>query len=183
MISTAKPHLVRIRITDVEAGFIARMAEKCALGGSRFRVENGTMSPETNYQDQLKGLTGEFALSKYLSGSAHGFKLWRWLRNRNPKVGDGGMDYPGLNVDIKATGARKGRALGEYTLVVRPKDRHEGWVYILGIVAADFRSIALVGWAPTEALPAQVETEGDFRGAFILPADRLFPLMPLRWWK
>lgn len=58
-----------------------------------------------------------------------------------------------------------------YNLIVRPKEVHPDWIYILGLVDDLKRpTVYLMGWA--KDLPPIIE-EGIFAGAHVVPAKCL----------
>jgi len=97
------------------------------------------------------------------------------VANANPYRGDGGVDIVGLDkVDIKGSLMRKSRDPLDYRLLVRPTERHVGWIYVLGLVpkSRPYRT-HLVGWAYDDDLPKTPNSRGAFKGAHVVKARNL----------
>jgi hypothetical protein len=111
-------------------------------------------------------------------GSADAWRASREKANKNPLVGDGGVDLvvDGKNVDAKASQLLPSRDPLRYRLAVRPRERHAGVVYILALHPHGLWNMLLVGFAEEPELGDKPETEGVFSGAFTIPATRLHPL-------
>ncbi|MYL84983.1 hypothetical protein GTA51_17880 [Desulfovibrio aerotolerans] len=137
--------------------------------------------------DALVGMLGQYAGTKFLFGAAalDKFLVSRWHANKHKLQSDGGTDLDGGNVDFKTSLRRdSGKSLLSYRLAVRPRELHEGAVYILVLADAptDDRTIVhLIGWASREMLPTYPATDGPLAGAHVLPARELHPLPPFRW--
>ena len=69
--------------------------------------------------------------------------------NKNPHLGDGGVDIIGLpNVDIKGSMMRYSSDPSKYRLLVRSRERHKDWIYVLAMVPKQRPyKCHLVGWA------------------------------------
>ncbi len=175
--------VVTIPISDGELALCSRYATHAELGGSssvRAREERR----EALTVDQLVGQVATLGGCKWLYGSAHGhyaYRVGRWAADRAPHAGDDGADVPGSNVDFKGSLIRHpGRGFDLYRLAVRPRERHEGHVYVLALVEPEYRSVYLLGWAADEELPA-ADSDGVFEGAHTVAAIYLHECMPLRW--
>lgn len=155
--------------------------------------ENGDRAA-TLSSDNLTGQVGTLALHIYLRNRAEGMHTYltsRYYAMQNPTKGDGGMDFPMLNIDIKASRIRnKARDfVGGYHLIVRPKELHPNWLYYHALVDYDDdwqdartgATVYLTGWATSEMLPRDVATDGVFAGAYVLPVSKLVPIPPYRW--
>jgi len=142
--------------------------------------------------DGLVGQLGMLAYHEYMQ--PHGIYTYtqmRWYQNMMPSTGDGGHDYPQLNVDVKASRIRDSERhlVRGYHLIVRPAERHDEWIYVRALVdfdddweSAETGAIVhLMGWATTGMLPYKVAGDGIFKGAYVLPCSELMALMPFRW--
>jgi len=180
-----KPDIVRMTIRSYEMEFAYAMAEAAKIGGVS-HVRGDEERGECLSEDQIVGQVGTLAGHRFMFGNANDYKVTRWYANRNPTVGDIGYDVTGCNVDFKTSLMRSpDRPPLDYNLLVRPRERHDDWIYMLLLVEKYSRaaaSVLLVGWASTRMLPDEVATGGAFSGAYVLPARHLNPLMPLRWW-
>lgn len=175
-------HLRLIHLRSDELRLIEHFAEQAAVGGTSH--VRGADRGDKLRDDQLVGQLGECALSRYLSGSSVLYTLTRTRRNLEPHLGDDGGDLIGSNVDVKTSVMRYSPEPLHYRLLVRPAELHPDTVYVLALVYPDWRTtgeVTLVGWATREDLPDRPEPEGPFRGAYVLPAPYLQPLLPLRW--
>lgn len=177
--------IVTINISASEMSFVKKMALKAELGGqSSIRDrEDRIKSLEI---DQLVGQIGTYAGSKFLLGDTKDYRVSRWYANQNKWSGDAGSDITGANVDFKTSLVRKKeRDILDYRLLVRPKEYHENWVYILNLVTslnADHAEVKIVGWASSRMLPP-IARDGLFAGAHVLSAKELNPIPPYCWWK
>lgn len=173
---------VAIDVSKAELNFARHHASRAEVGGvSRVR-ETATARAHALEEDQFVGQLGTLAFHKYLHGHVHQYALGRYLQNRMPTVGDGGEDVIGTNLDVKTSLMRASRNPSDYNLLVRPAERHAGWVYALALVPQAIeieRMVYLVGWATDEQLPARPEADGPFRGAFRLVAADLTPFCPI----
>lgn len=178
-----KEDIVSIEITKSDLSLIRKMATAACIGGySNIRHSDRMATLE---EDQLVGQIGTYAGIKYLMGSVHQYMISRWYANQHPTNGDGGSDIPASNIDFKASLKRyPKKEMLSYRLPVRPRERHNGWVYILILVdpIVNERTTAhLIGWASDDMLPYAPEAEGPFEGAHVLVAKELKPLMPIKW--
>lgn len=135
-------------------------------------------------QDQLVGQLGEFGLAKYLGDTGQYFAR-REERDLTPYEGDGGSDFPGLQVDVKTSLMRGSRNAFQYNLVVRPRERHENNIYVLALVPtlADYLDgvkVLLVGYADDREFLPNLEDQGVFAGAYRLSARELHDLSDLK---
>lgn len=176
------------RIHPVEMPLIVRMAKAACIGG-RSNIRTDDERQATLNEDQLVGQIGQYIGSLWLFGNDVPYRQARWLANQNPTTGDGGSDLVGANLDFKASRVRnRGRDLLSYRLAVRPKERHEGWLYFLILVTHIAKGepviAKMVGWAKESMLPEHPETDGVFSGAFTITARDLNPVPPIHWlWK
>lgn len=175
-------NLIRLTFDERETRYVAAMALGASLGGgSQIR------SPEERItalrQDQMVGQLGQMALSLYWFGDSRQYDIARWYANRNPNIGDGGSDIPGMNVDVKTSLMRSSEDPLDYRLLIRPKERHEGWIYVLALVKKLRKvgtEVFLVGWAADYQLP-KMDQGGLFDGAHVMNARDLNPLPPVQW--
>jgi hypothetical protein len=176
--------IITVPITSSELAFLKRHAKRAELGGkSHIR---GADRQATLGRDQLIGMVGAFAGTKQLFGDVRLFRMQRYFADLYPTVGDGGSDIPGCNIDIKSSAVTSPDLLS-YHLLVRPKELHDGMVYVLALVEERALTshppcvVHLVGWASAEMLPRTPSTDARFAGAYALPASALNPLMRLQW--
>ena len=99
-------------------------------------------------------------------------------QNEQPNVGDGGVDIPPFRLDVKGSMARSlSKDVLTYNLLVRPKEKHENWMYVLALTVPP--KVALIGWAFDSDLPDRVESSGIFEGAYRKIARELKPMSSL----
>lgn len=176
--------IIRMEIQPRDMNVVAGHARLACIGGkSNIR---GASRQATLKEDQLVGQIGQYVGSLWLSGSADSYLRSRWVANQNPTVGDGGSDLIGSNIDFKTSLVRSpDRDLLSYRLAVRPKERHQDWVYVLVLVTKmkppDPVVAHLIGWAADYMLPKSPNDSGVFSGAFTIPARNLHPLPPFKW--
>lgn len=166
-----------------EIPWIRVRAIKASTGGkSQIREDDEERKAEL-HNDQMVGQIGQYVLSLWLTGGREAYIQSRNAADANPMKGDNGSDILGTNIDIKASRIRKEHIpLLNYTLIVRPREYHPGWVYILALVkkAKPAHHVYLIGWATAEMLLPS-GTDSRFGDAHVLPARDLHPLLPIRW--
>jgi hypothetical protein len=178
--------VLHVQLTEAERQLALDYAGRAAIGGAS-QVRSREDRQASLHGDQAVGQLGELALSKYLGGTPLFYQLSRTMRDQRPHQGDTGDDLLATNVDVKCSLMRAGLDPLRYRLLVRPRERHEGAVYVLALVAPDVWStgdVSFVGWCREQDLPAHPARDGPFAGAFVLPATALNPLPPLtfNWW-
>lgn len=166
--------VVECVIPQADMEKIVEHARAACIGG---RSNIRTSSDRENHllEDQLVGQIATYCGSVVLTGSPEGWSKARDIANAKPHSGDGGVDIVGLdNVDIKGSLMRKSRDPLEYRLLVRPRERHVGWIYVLGLVpkSRPYRT-HLVGWACDDDLPKTPNSRGAFKGAYVVKARNL----------
>jgi hypothetical protein len=151
-------------------------AKKAEIGGkSQFRNRNDRINSLN--EDQLVGQISTFCGSIILTGSPEGYISAREKANKNPTSGDGGVDIIGLsNIDIKGSLMRYSMNPLSYRLLVRPRERHDNWIYVLGLVPKERPyKCHLVGWAKDSDLPSSTYN-GEIKalhGAYVIDAINL----------
>lgn len=165
-------HIVESEYVDT----IISNAKKAEIGGkSQIRTTN---SRNTNLaEDQLVGQISTYCGSMVLTGSPAGYIQAREKANANPTLGDNGVDIIGLpNIDIKGSLMRYSTNPLNYRLLVRPKERHKNWIYVLGLVPKERPyKCHIVGWANDADLPSELY-DGPIKslhGAYVLDAPYL----------
>lgn len=170
------PKIRTTTITGNDLVLVKANARSCWLGGaSHVRSSDRT---EWGEVDQLVGQLGEFALARFL-GDPDAYHRRRSEINKDPWKGDDGSDFPGLRIDVKTSFMRvRDRSPLQYTLVVRPAERHSENIYVLAVVTEMHEEscmVKLVGYARDEEFgPAR--TNGVFAGAHCIPGWKLHDL-------
>jgi len=164
----------------------ARLRAQQAAFGGRSQIRNSERRQATVLEDNLVGQLGTLAWSLYHFGTDHYYNLTRFVANTYPYQGDGGYDSLGLTIDVKGSAIRSRLPLLNYHLLVRPGERHKGWVYVLALARlpedeSKGTRVFLVGWINDAELPPQPETDGPFKGAFCVCASQLHPLPAFAW--
>lgn len=159
---------------------IRQMAKAAELNG-RSHIRQPGDRQEKLSQDNMIGQVADAAFHVYLMGHGMEWKRKRWYQNHYPWQGDGGSDVPPSNIDVKGSLRHGGLPFDAYRLAVRPAELHADTVYVLAIVEQDYSWCHFLGWASTAMLPADVESDGTFAGAYILQASKLYPLPPIVW--
>jgi len=134
--------------------------------------------------DQLVAQLVNCATSLWLHGSAHPYHLTRCAINAAPHLGDGGGDLLATNLDCKGSLMRYGDDPLKYHLLVRPAEKHDYTVYLLGLVpkaTVEQRQgdVILVGWLTGAELPVTPSTDPRFSGAHAVRGDALRALPPI----
>lgn len=176
--------IIRMLLSGTEMRYIYKMARSAEIGGSS-SVRDGAEREEFLSEDQIIGQIGTFAGHKYMFGNANDYRTTRWYANKYPTHGDTGSDVTGANIDFKTSLIRGMKPPLAYNMLVRPRERHERWVYYQFLVESyseKSATVLLLGWASTEMLPSKVADGGIFNGAYVLPVTLLNPLPALEWW-
>ena len=151
-------------------------AKKAEIGG-RSQIRNNVQRQNNLAEDQLVGQISTFCGSIILTHSPEGYIKAREKANATPTQGDNGIDICGLaNVDIKGSLMRYSSNPLNYRLLVRPKERHNNWIYVLGLVPKERPyKCHLVGWAKDDDLPNDTYS-GEIKslhGAYVIDAVKL----------
>jgi hypothetical protein len=159
--------IITLRLNQQAMAIINNMAGKACLGGVSHVRERADRLDSLNV-DQIIGQIGTYGCTEYLLGTNEPYIRMREEINKNPHIGDDGVDIPGTNIDVKTSFMRSNSLpMLKYRLPVRPAERHEDHRYILGLVSEYSKQHAilhLVGWASTDMLPNKLETKGVFSG-------------------
>lgn len=176
-----RPTPIRIPVSETMLRTAQRFGKlACIGGGSSVRDDADRM--ERLMEDQTVGQLGQMALAIWKDGHMGEYLIQRAAANQYPTQGDGGADFVGSNIDVKASLMRASDDPMLYRLAVRPAEMHDGWVYVLALVEPFMVGVQLVGWALSSDLTAQgMAEEGTFRGAYVMSAEVLRPLPPLEW--
>jgi len=166
-------------------------SQKAEIGGVS-QIRDKESRKETLSEDQLVGQVTTYAASVVLTGSPEGYWKAREVANRNPYRGDGGVDIIGLNnVDIKGSMMRYSTDPLKYRLLVRPRERHDDWIYVLALIPKFcfsgvnpekfFDSCFLVGWANDKDLPEETYNGSikSLHGAYVVEAKDLSKIKDL----
>jgi len=184
-----RKNIITKRLNSLELNLIREMAERAQIGGySQIHLDEEKRK-QSLAMDQFIGQIGNYIGAKILDGTPFPkeYYISRMYANRHPNEGDGGSDIPGTNIDFKTSLMRGELDPMSYRLIVRPNERHNDWIYVLVLVEPQNISIFdwktavvhIVGWA-TDDMLLTIETEGIFRGAYILPTIVLYPFLPIK---
>lgn len=163
-------------VEDIFINLIISNAKKAEIGG-KSQIRNSKSRASNLSEDQLVGQISTYCASVVLTGSPEGYIKARKKANDNPFAGDNGVDISGLpNVDIKGSLMRYSSNPLNYRLLVRPKERHKNWIYVLALVPKErpYKTY-LVGWANDSDLPLKTY-DGDIKslhGAYVIEAKKL----------
>lgn len=183
MYGTREGQLTRAQVVTLPLSKpLIRLAEdyasRSAIGG-RSAVRSKEDRSAELMSDQVVGHLGQIALHLYWFGGLERYRLGRFYADTYPTQGDGGADIGGANVDVKTSRMRYGQDPLAYHLPVRNAERHDGWVYVLGLVGD--AEVHLVGWYPDQLLETWRHTDGTFAGACAVPAVSLYALPPVKY--
>lgn len=169
---------------------LCRHHGKLAEIGGTSRLRNAEDRAEYLSEDQLVGQLGHCAATYLLTGSLDHYTEAREKANANPTAGDKGQDWNGSNLDIKTSLVRptSNKSSLDYTLLVRPSEKHPDWVYLQTLVLElkdESASILVLGWASTRMLPKDTVSDepwgGDGDPVYALKVRKLNPIMPMFW--
>lgn len=178
--------IIEIRLSAAQVQTCHENAILCSLGG-RSHIRKGDDRQERLCQDQLVGQLGELACCLAWFGSDEHYLKAREIANANPTKGDGGSDIPNTNIDAKTSLMRTHKDPLKYNLLVRPRERHANWIYVLVLlktlegIKEDGATLYVVGWMDDGSLPAKTAGGGPFRGAHVVPASKLNPFPKINW--
>lgn len=182
-----------LTLSTTDLYHIKQRAKATAWGGqSAIRQDN---RKDTLHNDQLIGHCGEYAGCMYLTGGNHRYYMSQLVSERlhqlDARLGDGGEDILGLNLDFKTSRQGEKTEIMNHKLAVRPNEFKLDWVYMLMLVLRNDEHIsfnfdrsidvAIVGWASSDMFPKHTETRGIFKGAHCLRAKDLIAPMPIKW--
>ncbi|HIB44356.1 MAG TPA: hypothetical protein EYO37_10450 [Nitrospina sp.] len=161
-----------------------RKNTRLAMIGGVSQIRSGKDRQKSLGHDQLVGQISTYAGAVILTGSPQGYWQARDKANKNPHKGDGGVDIIGLsNVDIKGSMMRYSSDPLHYRLLVRPRERHDGWIYVLAMVPQKRPyKCHLVGWAHDRDLP-DAPYNGSIKalhGAYLVEGHELRPIDQLK---
>ena len=171
-----RAHVIEYVLPEKDWEKVILNSRKAEIGG-KSQIRSGKDRSRSLSEDQLVGQIATYAGSVVLTGSPDGYWRAREIANKNPYSGDGGIDIIGLdNVDIKGSMIRYSPDPLKYRLLVRPKERHDGWIYVLVMVPKKRPYTAfVVGWANDSDLPPK-PYNGPIKplhGAYVLEAEDL----------
>lgn len=175
--------IISYTILEEDTPLIISNAKKAEIGG-KSQIRSNKDRSRSLSEDQLVGQISTYCASVVLTGSKQGYVEARDIANQNPTKGDNGIDIIGLsNVDVKGSLMRYSSDPLNYRLLVRKKERHKNWIYVLGLVPKEKPyKCHLVGWAKDEDFPAQ-EYNGEIKslhGAYVIEAKNLRKISELK---
>ena len=163
-------------IDDKDIDLVIANAKKAEIGG-RSQIRQSKDRLNSLSEDQLVGQISTYCASVILTGSKDGYIKARDKANANPEKGDDGIDIIGLsNVDIKGSMMRYSDDPLKYRLLVRQKERHKDWIYVLGLVPKQRPyKCYVVGWAKDSDLPKETYNGviKSLHGAYVIEANNL----------
>lgn len=181
--------VVQIDFIPNEVKLAYQMAKLAMIGGTS-RIYEGDDRRRYLEMNQFLGVgIGELAGNKHFF-TVKDYYQSRKKKNENPLAGDNGCDTLGYRLDYKASAITRPDILN-YNLVVRPKERHEGFAYVLVLVETHGRTplelatgplypvAHLMGWASDDMLEGRQHHRGIFGptkhdgGAFVIPVREL----------
>ena len=164
------------------------LAEKNATIASKGGRSNVRRVGERNTKlmtDNMVGQLGMIAMCRYMHGHIADYLVNQFYANLYRNSGDGGHDFTGMNLDVKAARYynNRERTVLEYRLAVHKNEWHEDWVYALAVVDLDARTVYLPGWASGEDFPKQAVSHDAvrFRDSYIIEARELNRFPPFNW--
>lgn len=179
--------IVKVKINQWYFNVAEFMAKQAEIGGVSRIFSNKKERLERQKTDSLVGQLGTLAGNKLFSGGIEGYVQSRYMQNKFPRIGDGGEDIVGSNVDFKVSLWRYDHMTAlDYHLLVRPRERHGAQIYVHGLIKPwedkDFpKEVVFTGWATDSDLPTEAEKSGALEGAYAIKAENLKPIPPIRW--
>tara|TARA_X000001388_G_scaffold66413_1_gene53213 strand:- start:2389 stop:2988 length:600 start_codon:yes stop_codon:yes gene_type:complete len=161
------------------------------IGGMKSQIHASPQRRQRMGVDQATGQVAMCAVAKYLHGDADKYFTTRFFRNLDPNISDGGYDLGCANIDVKGGFMRFSSDPQDYSLLVRPREVHENWVYIHCLIhhtnedpktwVTTPPTITITGWAASDDLPTTPIADGPLKGALAIPVPKLNPLPPIRY--
>jgi hypothetical protein len=171
-----KSDVITYTIEDNLTSLIISNAKKAEIGGTS-QIRKSQDRKSSLAEDQLVGQISTYCASMILTGSPNGYIKAREKANNNPFIGDNGIDIDGLtNIDIKGSLMRYSSDPLKYRLLVRSKERHDNWIYVLGLVPKERPyKCHLVGWINDSELPSSTYNGPikSLHGAYVVEATNL----------
>lgn len=178
---TARP--TRIQLPESVCAQANTYARNAMIGGrSHIRATEDRLAKL--HEDQLTGQLCHAAASEFLFGSYEPWRSQREAADKNPTVGDGGIDFEGWPIDVKGSKMRGSSDPRSYHLIVRPAELKTGTWYIHALVDRDQPSaVWITGIASGAAIRASsITTSGPLAGAYAIPVP-LLSAIELVWTK
>lgn len=155
-----RENIVVIELNKEQLDECRQRARNAEIGGRSRIYQDHNERMNHLGEDQFLGQVGQMCLSIHLTGDVLSYREARDKADANPTAGDGGEDLVGVLTDIKCSRMRsKARRMGDYSLVVPPREFHEGFMYILALVSYDgdhneltALKVNLVGWNNSDEL-------------------------------
>jgi len=176
-------HVVRVLISPETRRLAEAQTRACCKGGTS-NVRRDDERGEQLYTDNLVGQLGMIAVNRYLRGHIGDYMVNQFYANLYRGAGDGGYDFTGLNLDVKAARLTGGsRDLLDYRLAVHTREWHADWVYVLVVVDLDGNLAHIIGWATAEDFPnsPMPPDAKRFAQSFVLAGRDLNRVPPFRW--
>lgn len=171
---------ITIRIDESWDQIIDDNAIKMWQNGASNIYPDKAERERNGFVNQKTSQVCEAALFYYFDGHIDRYVRFRDAKNKNPHKGDGGRDVPWVDFDIKGTLYRYPNLKPyQYTLIVRPNEFHQNWIYALGLSSIDYRWASLVGWTHSE----NMKLPGNnikFPECYTLEGYQLFEFFPLQ---
>lgn len=182
----AKRDVIMIQLTPAQIALARREALRAEIGGASCIIGDREERRRRLALDQFTGQLGQLAATLVLTGSEDPYRLNRAMVDPALRIGDRGGDIPGTNIEIKSSRMGTYKTLSQYMLPVRPRERTPNTVYVMVVVAytdlaAERATAYILGWARGSDLPGQAEAAGLFKGAHVIIARDLNPIMPVIW--
>tara|TARA_R110000851_G_scaffold329290_1_gene501032 strand:- start:80 stop:796 length:717 start_codon:yes stop_codon:yes gene_type:complete len=185
--------IITYSISEKTKSLCLENAKLCNICGiSYVPVEGHEMTPaekrknkdykKNNLEYQFIGQLTTCAATEWVFGDkTKTYQNVREKQNETPYDGDGGIDIPPYNIDVKGSRMRsRGRGLLDYNFPLRPVERHKGIQYIFSLVSFDqgFKNCKahLMGWMGEEEITSKIQTDGVFKGAYLTRVRDLNPL-------
>ena len=179
--------IVVIELNQEQLDECRQRARNAEIGGQSRIYQDHDERMNHLGEDQFLGQVGQMCLSIHLTGDVLSYREARDKADANPTAGDGGEDLVGIRMDIKCSRMRsETRRMGDYSLVVPPREFHDGFMYLLALVSYDgdhndltALKVNIVGWNNSDEL----ERDENWLGhgtKYIKQARELHPLSMIK---
>lgn len=179
---------IYVTIDDpTELAIVRYVSRKMEIGGHSHIRRDRAERLEKLGEDQITGQACQMAFCKWWFGGIVEYTthaLAQVIRGR----GDGGVDLPNRNLDVKGSLVRvnptkeKQRDFLNYRLVVSAEEMHRDWIYVQALLVQSTEhmlQVALTGWAHTSMFassPTPIIPDGKFNNCYLLDVYRLQPM-------
>lgn len=147
---------IKMPVFEISDAHLLENIKKAKIGGKSNVRKDKKSRMDTLDEDQLAGQLAQYIGTVFLSGSDSLYHEQRARCNANPHEGDGGIDVPRTNWDIKGSFMRGCNDPLKYNLIVPPNEFHKGLRYLqcfISRIEENKYKVYIAGWANSADMP------------------------------